>query len=141
MQSGKFLFLVIAITIVVGCVCIPSQVYPPVPLVPSVSRLEEFVVKNVRIRIEWTDYLNCEARVSYLTPEMKEFKEIEPVQVDQVQVSISKDTEERKSKLIRCGTLEGNQRCETCLFITEGSPTYMAIVIRGRTYYVCISGC
>lgn len=138
MQNGRFLSLMLAVTIIVACA--PNQALtdtkPAASPYAPVLRLEEFDVAEVRIRIEWSDYLKCEGRVLYRTPESKEFKEAE-----KVQVFTYTETDKKPSKLIGCGTVDGNQRCETCRFITVGSPTYTTIKIGDRTYKVCICDC
>jgi hypothetical protein len=136
MQSGKCLSLVLAISIIVACA--PNQAltdtkttYAPVS--------EEFDVKindvrKVRVLIKWGDPRECKASVSYSNdPGLKEFVEVKPTDPKEIRIA--------SSRLIRCGSIDGNQRCETCFFITEGSPRYMYYNIGGRIYWFCICDC
>lgn len=136
MQSGKFLTLLLAITMILACA--PTQALTDSKEeVPSpVMRSQEFDVGKVRIRIEWIDYLKCEAKVLYRTSEMKEFKAAE-----QVDVSVSTEIEKRPAKLVKCGALDGNQRCETCFFMTKRNPLGYYMTIGSITYFICIYGC
>jgi hypothetical protein len=142
MQSGKFLSLVLAITMIFACA--PNQALTDMKqMVVSYEPVsEEFDVKfddarKVRIRIEWSDHLKCVARVLYRTPDMKEFKAAD----NKVQPSVVTEADKAASKIISCGALGGNQRCETCIFITQRNPIGVWVYIGNIPYFICIYGC